>query len=230
MDDDGAHVVCTQKLVEGAYQVLGLTLAQRAAREVDVLGGEPGGDLSDGEPEAGQAALVDLDLDLLLQAAGDHHRGDALDPLERTLEVLLGREAHPPEVGAAVEPDAHDRVKRGIVAQQHRLLGVCRKIHPIEALAHIERGEVHVGSPGELESHLGDVGARRGGHADDVVDHADGILDRSRQQRLNLHRRCAFHLGAHGEGGVGDVGKEIDREVAEGDGAEDDRGEGKNKD
>ena len=52
-------------------------------------------------------------------------------------------------------------------------------------------------------------------HADDVVDHADGVLDRPRDQALHLERGRAVVGRAHGERGVGDVGQQIGRQVAE---------------
>ncbi len=98
-----------------------------------------------------------------------------------------------------------------------------RQAHPVEALADVEGGEVHVGVPGELEGHLGGVRPRRRGHADHVVDHPDRVFDRPGQQRLDLDRSGAFVGGADGQGRVGDIGQEIDREIAKGDDAEDHR-------
>ncbi len=68
---------------------------RRAAGDVDVLRRQTVGHLVDRQTERGQLALVELDLDLLLEPAGDHHRSHPFDALEGPLDVLLGDESQP---------------------------------------------------------------------------------------------------------------------------------------
>ena len=184
----------------------------------------------DAQAQARDPPLVDLDLDLLLQAAGDDGRGHALDPLEQALDLALADEAKADELLVAGEADAHDGVERGVVAQEDGPDGVVGKLQQVEAFADVEGREVHVGAPAELERDLAAVGPGAGGDGHHAVDDADRVLHRSGEEGLDLGGGGALELGADGERGVGDVGKEVDGEVAEGDQAEDDRGEGEHRD
>ena len=67
--------------------------------------------------------------------------------------------------------------------------GQGHQAHPVEPVADVERREVHVGVPGELQGHLAGVGARARDHPHHVVDHPDRVLDRPGDQALDLDRR-----------------------------------------
>jgi hypothetical protein len=114
---------------------------------------------SDRQTEGCQLAFVELDLNLLLETAGNDHCGDALDALEGALDILFTEKTQSGELVRAEQPDTYDGVERWVVLEEHRQLGVERQPHPIEAVAHVEGGEIHVGVPGKLERHLGHVGA-----------------------------------------------------------------------
>ena len=103
-----------QILVDGADQELGLAFAQPAAGQVDVLLGQPLGDLRDRNALAGQRALVDAHLDLFFEAAGDDRGGDALDALERALDALFAGEPQPDQIVVAGQArDARSDRARG---------------------------------------------------------------------------------------------------------------------
>jgi len=135
-----------------------MTVAEGTAGDVDVLGRESTGHLAHRQAERRQLALVELDLNLLLETTRDHHRGDAFDALERAFDVLLTEKTETGELVRTEEADAHDGVERWVVLQENRQLGVRRQPDTIEPVADIEGGEVHVGVPRELEGHLGNIG------------------------------------------------------------------------
>ena len=230
LDDDGSHVLRSHELVEGPDQVLGLAISQAATGNIDVLGRQSIGDLADRKTERGHLTLVQVDLDLLFETARDHHRGDAFDALECPLDVLLAEESQPGELVRTVEPDTQNGVEGGIVLQEHRQFGVHRQPDTVEPVTDIEGGEVHIGIPRELESHLGYVRSRGRGHADDIVDYSDRVLDRAGQQGLDFDRRRTLVGRADRERWVGDVGQEVDRQVAEGHDPEDHRRHRKDED
>ncbi len=182
-------------------------------------------ELLDAQPEAREPPLVDLDLDLLLEAPGHEGRRHPVDALEQPLHLPLADQAQPHQLLVAGEPDPHHRVERGVVAQDDGTGRLVRQLEHVEPLAHVERGEVHLGAPGELEGDLAQVGAGAGAHGDDPVHDAHRVLDGAGEQGLDLGRGRSLELGADAERGVGDVGQQVDRQVAEGDHAEHDRGQ-----
>src|SRR5438093_1158327 len=86
--DDVADLGGVEKLVGGAHQVLRPALRERAARQVDVLLGEPARHVGERESHRGKARGVDLDLDLLLLAARDLDRRHPLGPFQVPLTGL----------------------------------------------------------------------------------------------------------------------------------------------
>ena len=116
------------ELVDRAHEVLGVAFLDVAAGEIDVLHGEAARHLLDRQPGPAQLLLVDLDRDLLLQAAQHAHRGHAGHLLQPPLQLLLGEGAQPLEplrvlvllaIGGQGEPD--HRLQRRVVAQDQRL-------------------------------------------------------------------------------------------------------------
>jgi hypothetical protein len=100
------------------------------------------------DSELRQLLLVDLDLHLVLEAAGDLDRGHALDRLQALLQFFVGiaaqlasAEGHQPGRSAlAGQHQTHDRLGRRVEAQQHRRLGFQRQAQHFELVAHLEAG------------------------------------------------------------------------------------------
>src|SRR3546814_8863516 len=83
---DGSSDVCSSDLHEEALRAL----RQAAAGNVDVLLLQPLDHGLDRQVQLGQLLLVDIDLDLVLEATADLDRGDALDRLEPLLQDIVG--------------------------------------------------------------------------------------------------------------------------------------------
>ncbi len=205
------------ELVVGAHQIARLFLVEAAARLIDVLAQQLLVDVLDGQPEQRELAFVHPNLDLLLIAAVDLDRGHPLGRLEVLLQDLFGDVAELEEIGAAGEVEAHDRVVRRVEPQQQRLGRLARQAQHVELLPHVEGGEVHLASPGELQRHLRQSGPRHRGQALDSGDGADDLFDRPRQQHFDLAGCGAVELGLDCEARVGEVGQQVDRQPAEGD-------------
>ena len=94
--------------------------------------------------------------------------------------------------------DAQDRVVRRVESQDHRALGVLRKLDQVELLAHVHARDVHVGVPVELKDHLGLPRAGDRADAVEAPDHAHALFDRASEQRLDLFGRGVFVVGLDG--------------------------------
>ncbi len=228
--DDLVEVLGPLDLHDRAHHVLGLAVLKASSGEVDVLLGEAGHHLFDGQAQARHPALVDLDLDLLLQASGDDGPGHPLDSLDHALDFAVPDQAQAHELFFSGQADAYDGIEGGVVAQEDGPDGVVGKLQEIETLPDVEGREVHVGAPAELQRDLAAVGPGAGGDGHHAVDHADRVFHGAGEQGLDLGGGGALELGSNGERGVGDVGEQVDGQVAEGDEAEDDPGQGEYRD
>ena len=231
VDDDLAHFLGPQQFVDRPHQVFGLAVAQPATGQIHVLLGQPVHDLVHRQADVGQPPFVDVDLDLLFETAADDNRRDTFEPLDPAAQILFRKQPQADQVAAlaAGQPQADDRIERRVIPQQDRLLGVRRQPDLIEPLPNVQRREVHVRAPGKLERHLAGVRAGAGDHAVHTVHHTHRILDRARDQGLDLGRRRTLVLGPHGHRRVGDVRQQVDRQVPERDAAEHDRGHGEDE-
>ena len=204
--DDRAQVVGRARLVERAHEVVIVALVDRTAGAVDVVALQRRDHLVGAEPERRESLRIELDHHLLQLATVELHRSHAGDLLELALHGAIGGLAQHREVvdrqrdvavlrGAQREP--HDRLLRRIVAQQDRPLGGGRQRDAIELLAHLGHRLVHRGAPREVEHHVGLPLARDRLDLDDARYRADALLDRSRDQLLDLDRCGVGVDGAH---------------------------------
>ena len=230
LHDYRAHAVQGVQLVQGADQVAGLVLVDAAAGEVHVVVGERGPDLRDRDAVGGQPAFVHVHLDLPDQASFDTHRGNPVHCVEVLLEVLFGPLTDRGEREVAGDADPEDRVRCRVEAQQPRPFGVFGKEDAVELLPHVEPGEVHVGVPDELEGDFGRPGAGPGRDAPQAGNDRCGLLDRPGHQRFHLDGRGARHPGLDRQGGIRDLGQQVDGQPAEGHKSEDAGGHGEHGD
>ena len=178
----------------------------------------------DREVELCELLLVHEDLDLVLVPAAHLDRGGAVHRLQVRLQPVVGEAAQalqPLDAAGFVrgglrelvgvdEGVAHHRLGRRVEAQQDRAARLERQLEQVDLLAHVDAREVHVRAPGEFEDHVGLARARHGTYRAHVADDADGLLDRARDQRLELERGGAGQVGADREGRVGEVGQEVE--------------------
>ncbi len=178
LDDEVGDLLHRVELVHRADQELAVLASQRAAGEVHVGDAHHLADPVDRDPERGQPLLIDVDLDLVLETALDLRGGHAEDRLEIRFDLSLRETADLSEIVGPGEREAHDRVERGIEAENDRVLRFLREDQAIELFADLHREKVHVRAPVELEGHFGDAGTR------DRVD----VLETSQARRPPLRR------------------------------------------
>ena len=155
----GQDVVEGFELVVGANQVARLFFVEAAAGLVHVLAQQLLVDVGDRQAEKRELALVHVDLDLVLVAAADLDRRDALGRLEVLLEHLFRDVTQLVQIGVAGEEQSSDRIVGRIEAQQYRFLRLARQTHRVQLLADVDGGEIHVLAPAELQGYLGQAGS-----------------------------------------------------------------------
>ena len=160
-DHDARHLVQVREPGQDADNVLGRAILDAAGGQIDILALQAGRDLGQGNPHRSGARLIDVNLDLFLHPARHQSGGGAVDALQPLLDGLIGEHPQPRllrqphRTGAlGADTDPHDRVEGGIEAQQDRLLRRPGERELGELLTHVDRGEVHVGTPGELHDHV----------------------------------------------------------------------------
>ena len=154
-EDDALQLLGMEHLADGAHQETALAVAQLAAGDVDVLLRQTLAQQVNGQAVVRQRTLVDFHLDFFFEAALHLHRRHAFETLQRALDALLGHQAQLHQIiGSTALATGHrqtqNRVEGRVVAQQHRRLGFQRQAHDVEALAHVECGEVHRRAPGRI--------------------------------------------------------------------------------
>ena len=220
LDQHLAHLVEVGELVDRAHEVTLAAFLDAPGRDIDVLVAQAVDDVADAEVQLGQLLLVQGYVDLVFEAAADLDRGDAGDWFETLLQFVVGEAAQLLEFCLArtgsgartAESEPDDRIGGRVEAQQDRLLRLQRQAQDVELVARFEAGLLHVRAPGELEDHVGLAGARDRVDLAHVLDHAERFLDRLRDQVLDLDRRRALVLGAHGQGRIGQIRQQVDLE------------------
>ena len=89
-DDDVADLVGLQRAALDAQRGVERAALDRAARDVDVAGGDRALDLERRDPGRGEPDRVEVDVDLAVLAAEDHDLPDAGQPLDPLLDLLVG--------------------------------------------------------------------------------------------------------------------------------------------
>ena len=221
-------------LVDGADHVFRAALADAAAGGVDVLRAQPAEHLANREVHPLQLGLVDQHVNLLLEPAANSRRRDALDRLDEPLDLQLGDAPQAPPALVAPVLDAaagagqaqlHHRVKRRVVVQEQWLLRLARQVNEVEFLERVLDGIDHRRAPDELQHHVAHAGPADAADLVEPADDAKRLLDRAADVVLDLLRRGAGVLGAHGEGGVAHLRHERDRQLAKREVAEDNGGQ-----
>ena len=221
-------------LVDGADHVFRTALADTATGGVDVLCAQPAEYLANREVHPLQLGLVDQHVNLLLEPAANSRRRDALDRLDEPLDLQLGDAPQAPQALVAPVLDAaagagqaqlHHRVKRRVVVQEQWLLRLARQVNEVEFLERVLDGIDHRRAPDELQHHVAHAGPADAADLVEPADDAKRLLDRAADVVLDLLRRGAGVLGAHGEGGVAHLRHERDRQLAKREVAEDNGGQ-----
>jgi hypothetical protein len=225
------------ELVQRAHEVLGPTLLDRAAGNVDVLLRHPIDHLLDRDSGPTQLFLFQKDVDLLLQPTLDAHGSDTFDRLERALHLQVGQTAQAAQSRLALEcgtfageAELEHRIERRIEMQDERTPRLVRQEHGVELLQHVLRRLGHVAVPGELEDDVADLGTADAGELHEPADDTNLLLDRAADVVLHLFRGCAGILGAHGGRGVGELRHERHGKAPVGEEAEDDCGQEEHED
>jgi len=232
-----AHLLEIDKLVDGAHQIALRALFQAAAGNIDVLLAQSIDHRADRQVQARERLLIEIDLNLVLEATGNLDRGDAGDRFQPFLEFFLAVPAQALEqcfidtrdAAFAAQGKAHDRLGGRVETQQHRFFRFKRQLHRFQFVAHLDARLVHVGTPGELQNHVALPGTRHRMQLAQVLDHAHRFLDRLGHQVFDLAGRSANVLGAHGQRGIAQVRQQIDLELTQRQQAEQHQGHGKHR-
>ncbi len=169
-------------------------------------------------------------MDLLLQAAPHTHRGDALDRLQRPLHLQVRQtpqalqfQGRVDALAAGGKAQLQDRVQRWIVMQDQGAPRLIRKLHQVQPLQHILRGIGDIAVPGELQNHIADVRPANAAQFHQAVDHAQGLLQRPTDVVFHFLGSRSRVFRAHGEGRIGQLRQQGQRQLAVGQKAEDER-------
>ena len=201
------------KFIQGPHEVLRLAVQQTAAREVDVFLLQPPVDGVDVQAHHRQLPLADLDANFLFQPAFDAGRGHALEGLQFLLDFLFGDVAQHVHIFFAVNPHAHDRVLRGVVAQNQWPIDPARQIEAVEIFAHGLHRVIHIRIPAELQNHIGQAGPRNRRNAHQIAHHPKALFNRPRDQIFDFFGRGIGIFRPHGQGGIRNIGHHIQRQL-----------------
>ncbi|MBV6417258.1 MAG: hypothetical protein CMLOHMNK_01904 [Steroidobacteraceae bacterium] len=232
------HLPERAEFVERAHEEALRSFLEPAAGEIDVLRAYARRDLCDIEVQLGEALLVDVDVHLVFEAAAHLDRRRSFGCLEGGFQAVVGEAAQrlQPLVarsagsGEVDECEAQHGFGRRVEAQEQRPARVERQLQQVEALAHLDAREIHVGAPDELEHDIRLPGARNGAHTAHIADGAGRLFDRARDQVLDFERRRARQFGADRQRRVRQVGKQVDLEARQRDDTEQRHGDGRHRD
>ena len=187
-----------------------LVASKRSPREVEVGDSDDSLDCLEGDSPGRESFLVNLDLDLFFKTAGHLGGGDALDGLEILLDPALCEVAQGAEVTRSRERQAQDRVEARIEPQDDRALGLSRQVQAIYFFPDLHRHEVHIRTPLELEQDLGGACPRDRVNTLQAAENAYGFLDPAGYEVLDLLGGAVGEICLDRDGGIGNVGEELD--------------------
>ncbi len=161
--------ICSQVLVlvEGTHQVLGASLLEGAAGEVDVLLCQAVDDRLDRDAGPAQRHLVQQDVDLLFQATADADGRDALDRFQGSLDLQIRDASQAPQALLTLEAIAAPRrgsapgpgPARDRSAGSAGASASCGQEDQVQLFQDVLGRLGHVGVPGELQDDVADSGA-----------------------------------------------------------------------
>ena len=229
VDDDVPDLLDGFELVDRPDEVLAVLLFQDPGREIDVFLGQAVGHGRYRQVQKTELLLVEVDVDLVLESAGDRAGGHAFDALQGLFELALGDEADVGEIRSSGDPQLHDGLLVGIVAEDDGFCCALGEADEVEFFAELEGREIHVGVPGEFDRDFGHFGPGDRRDADDVVHDAAGFLDGLGDDVFDFGGRGSRVFRADGQGRVGDIGQQVQVQTGVGDESENDRGDGEHE-
>ena len=201
------------EFVQGPDQVLRLAVQQASAGKIDVLFPEPVVDGVYAQTHLRKLVLADLHTDLFFESALHACSCHPLQCLQLLLHLFLSQQTKRVEVCVPIDAHTHDGILRRVIAQDEGPVHALGKPLAIEVFANgLHRG-VHIRVPPELKDNVGHARPGDGDDAHQVVHHAELLLDGTGDEILDFLRRGVGVLRANGEGGVGDVGHEGERQL-----------------
>ena len=215
--DDSFDLFHRAKLIQQANHVVGIQVIQAPGSLIQVLPDEHLSDFGNGDPQLRQPFFVDFNADLLLQAAHHLDGRDSFGGLQALLQLLVGQIAQPAEAHLTPELQAHDGIVGRIEAQQHRPLDVPRQLQQIQLFPDLQGCHVHVGLPGKLQNDLRLTRPRDRLHSRQASNHANHLLDGTRNQVFDLFRSRVLIVGQDGEGGIGNFRQQVEGHPLQGD-------------
>ena len=207
---DLGDLLYSLKFVQGADDIFGLSFFQLATGQVDILLGQALADLLDVQVHQADLLLVEIDPDLLFEATLHLHRRHPGHRFQGALDLLLRHVAVEEQVAASGQPQANDRIQRGVVFQNQGFFGVFREEDRIEPLPHLADCLVHVAVPVEFQDHIRLPGFGDRTDRYQVADHTQRFFDGAGDGSFHLFRSGAGKFGAHGEGGIGNVRHQVE--------------------
>ncbi len=191
-------------------------LAHPAAGERDVAAHQRPADVLDVDAVDRHLAAVGLDQDLAVGAA--HHLGpaDAVHLLEGRLHHLAGELGQGLETAGSLEHQDADRPRARVPAQDHRPVRGLGKVvaegHPVDRLAQMEVGEVHLGAPLVLDGDDRDALAGPRQHVADPGLGGDRLLEALGDEAFQVLGGDVLVDREDGEPRVDDRRQQIDRQ------------------
>ncbi len=199
-DDDVVELLAGIDAAERAQPDLPLALLERPAGNLDVLLLNRVAHLVDRQAVRVQLLDVDDDVNFARPVAADGDGADAVDRLQRALDLLVGDLGQRAQARALPRDDqAHDRVGVGVLFLDDRRQDLGRHVphRAGDLLAHRVRGVVQIAPEQELH---GDAGVAAGVHVGaqlvDAGDAAERVLHRHDDRRGHLVGRRARAAGA----------------------------------
>ena len=205
----------------------------RAYRTVHVLASQDLDNIGNRQFQCPQLLEVEIDVDLATQPAAHGECSDSRYPLQPVLQLLL--HVVPQFLGIHVVGGyghVQDRVLRRVVLVHARRFHVFGEIAPapVQAGPQLVGRFVNVDAIVEADTHVAQALVDRAGNPFHVRRGGERFLERSHHQGLHLLGRYALVLGTHADRRVDDLGHEVDRNIDEGDSAQQDRYQAKHQD
>ena len=147
------------KFIQRTHEVLRLSVQQTSASQVDIFLLQPPVYGVDIESHQCQLPFADFNPNFFFESAFYTRRRYAFERFQFLLDFFFGDMAQYIHIFGAVNPNAHYRVLRGVVAQYQWAIDPARQVEAVEVFAHCLHGIIHIGVPAKFQNDIGHAGS-----------------------------------------------------------------------